>query len=103
MLYLKCRWHHSSPDQPIILYSELDEERWEQRKVEIFADGRAGFADRHRESGETRLGLAPVPSIAAIVADPEFDPVEVSKEEFESVWVDAISRSAKYLPHSNKP
>jgi hypothetical protein len=81
----------------------LDEERWERRKVYIFADGRAGYADRYQESGNTRLGLVPVPPLADIAADPEFDPAEISKEEFELVWNDAVSRSGTTLPHANKP
>ena len=93
MIYLRCRWKHSFPDEPILLYSELDDERWERRKVEIFADGRANYADSDQESGDTRLGLVPVPTFGEIAADPQFDPAEVSREEFESVWNDAVSRS----------
>ena len=103
MTYLKCRWKHSIPDEPTLLYSELDEERWERREVYIFADGRAGYADRHQESGNTRLGLVPVPSLADVAAHPQFDPAEISKEEFELVWNDAVSRSGTTLPHANKP
>ena len=89
MIYLRCRLKHSFRDEPTLLYSELDDERWECRKVEIFADGRTGYADRHQES---ILGSVPVPSLAEITADLQFDPIEVSKEEFESVWNDAVSR-----------
>ena len=103
MIYLRCRWKHSFPDEPILLYSELDDERWEHRKVEIFADGRMAYADRHRESGDTGLGLVPVPPLAEIAADPQFDPAEISKAEFELVWNDAVSKSGKTLPHSNNP
>lgn len=92
MIYLRCRLKHSFRDEPTLLYSELDDERWECRKVEIFADGRTGYADRHQESGSTILGSVPVPSLAEITADLQFDPIEVSKEEFESVWNDAVSR-----------
>ena len=103
MVYLRCRWKHSFPDEPTLLYSELDDERWERRKVEIFADRRARYADRHQESGDTRLGLVPVPTLADIAVDPQFDPAEVSKEEFDLVWNDAVSRSGTTLPHANKP
>ena len=72
-------------------------------KSRTFADSRAGYADRRQESGDTSLGLAPVPPLAEIAADPQFDPTEVSKEEFESVWNDAVSRSGKAVPHSDKP
>lgn len=102
MIYLRCRWNHSVPGEPTLLYSELDDERWERRKVEIFADGRAGYADRYQESGDTRLGLAPVPALSDIAADPQFEPAEVSKEEFELVWNDAVSRSGKALPDADK-
>ena len=102
MIYLRCRWRHSFPNEPILLYSELDGERWELRKVEIFADGRAAYADRHQKIGNTCLGLVPVPPFAEIAADPQFDPAEVSKEEFESVWNDAILGSRKTVPYPNK-
>jgi hypothetical protein len=35
MSYLKVKWNRSFPDEPMLLYSELDRERWEVRKVEF--------------------------------------------------------------------
>lgn len=35
MEYMKCRWHHDDDDYPVWIYAELDEERWEVRKLEI--------------------------------------------------------------------
>ncbi len=32
MTYLRVGWKHQHPDEPVILYSELDAERWEVRK-----------------------------------------------------------------------
>jgi hypothetical protein len=49
MTYFKCKWNHAYRDEPVLLYSELDEERWETRKVEIFRDGKMGFASRDTE------------------------------------------------------
>jgi len=43
MTYLKVKWIHSHPDAPVLLYSELDRERWEVRKVEVFRDGSLGL------------------------------------------------------------
>lgn len=57
MTYFKCKWNHAHGDEPVLMYSELDEERWETRKVEIFRDGKMGFANRETESGGSRLGL----------------------------------------------
>jgi len=45
MTYFKCKWNHTFPDEPIMLHSELDDQRWERRKVETFRDGRMGYAD----------------------------------------------------------
>jgi hypothetical protein len=42
---------------PVVLYSELDDNRFEVRKVEVFRDGRLGYADAVRSSGGTGLGL----------------------------------------------
>jgi uncharacterized protein DUF6881 len=94
MTYLKCNWNHSFPDAPITLYSELDDLRWELRKVEVFRDGRMGYADRRKEVDGSRLGLDPVPALAEIAADPQFQPVEITSLEFESVWNAATGAQA---------
>ena len=44
MIYLKVKWNHSFSDEPVLLYSELDRERWEVRKVEVFPGGRMAYA-----------------------------------------------------------
>ncbi|WP_353885443.1 DUF6881 domain-containing protein [Acinetobacter bereziniae] len=36
MQYLKVEWMHDFLDEPIFLYSELDKNRNELRKVEVF-------------------------------------------------------------------
>lgn len=89
--YLKVEWHHDFPDEPIWLYSELDNERYERRKVEIFRDGRHTFAGTGESSGNTMLGEIPTPSLDELAETGEFTPTEISQEEFEVVWVAAIS------------
>lgn len=86
MQYIKVRWLHDDPDEPVLLYSELDEERWEVRKVEIYRDGRHELACDWLVTGTTRLGEVPVPPLEEIAADPEFEPTEITKEEFEEAW-----------------
>src|SRR5262245_53946624 len=86
MRYIKVKWIHSSPDEPVLLYSELDDDRWETRKVEVFSNGRIGFASAAESGGTTRLGEIPVPSLDEIAAEGEFEPLEISKAEFEKVW-----------------
>ena len=89
MNYLKVKWIHTYPDQPVFIYSELDDDRWELRKVEIFPDGRMGYADPEVEVGRTGLSELPLPSFEKIAADPEFEPEVISKAEFERIWARA--------------
>jgi hypothetical protein len=86
MTYMKVKWSHSSSDYPVLLYSELDADRWEKRKVEIYADGRADFAGQNEQTGKTELGIVPVPDIEDIAAQPEFEPATISAQEFEAAW-----------------
>lgn len=96
MNYIKVRWLHDSPEYPTLLYSELDAGMWEVRKVEIYADGRIDFASGDEHSGRTDLGLVPVPSLKEIASNPDFEPVAISAEEFETIW-----RVARAKPSGN--
>jgi|SRR5215470_1082504 len=87
MKYFKVRWIHQHSDEPVWLYSELDEDAWEIRKVEVFADGSQGFASPSECKGPTALGIVPVPPLEVIVKDPEFEGTEITKEEFEELWL----------------
>src|ERR1035437_670067 len=77
--YLKVEWLHSFPDEPRWLYSELDADRNETRKVEGFPDGKLGYAALGKSSGGTRLSEVPIPPNAEIAADPQFRLVEILK------------------------
>jgi hypothetical protein len=48
MTYIKVGWKHGHHDYPVILYSELDARRFEVRKVEVFRNGRCGWASDRR-------------------------------------------------------
>ena len=88
MTYLRVLWKHSLADEPVELLSELDERRFEVRKVEVFRGGHKGYAG-HTESGRgTRLSLEPVPCMTDIASDPQFLPEEISREEFDLAWQD---------------
>jgi hypothetical protein len=93
MTYFKCKWNHAHADEPVLLYSELDDERWETRTVEIFRDGKMGLADRDTEFGGSGLGLEPIPPLTEIAADPQFEPEAITKAEFELVWSEATHRA----------
>ena len=89
MTHIAVTWHHENPDYPIELFSELDNARFEVRKVEIFRDGRKCFADVSNRSGETALGILPVPPLEEIALDHQFTPRLVTRDEFEAAWIAA--------------
>ena len=86
MEYLKVEWKHESDEYPVVMYSEIDDERMEIRKVEVFRNGTVGSAEKSRSSGKTELGIVAVPSVDEIASEPEFVPFAISKNEFEKVW-----------------
>ena len=87
MRYLYVKWTHKDPGAPVHIYSELGDDRFELRKVEIWADGRKGFADSTEEAGGTALGSMPVPTLAEIAAQPEYQAKEIPQEEFQRIWL----------------
>jgi len=89
MKYTRVKWKHDQPDAPALIYSELDADQWEQRKIEVFSDGRMNYADKTREAGDTMLSLEPLPELEKIAMDPQFEVSEISKEDFEVLWTGA--------------
>lgn len=89
MRYIKIRWKHSFDNDPVIIYSEIDDNDWEVRKVEVFKDGNLGFSDGVTEKSGTYLGQVPVPPMDIIAESSEFEPNIISKEDFEKKWVEA--------------
>lgn len=91
MKCVKVRWFHQNPDYPVMLYSELDSQNWEVRKIEAYVDGRMDFADHEKRSGSTKLSIEPYPPLEDIGADSEFEPSLIAMDEFERVWAEALS------------
>ena len=87
MKYFFARWLHDFMDEPTSFYSEIDEHRYEVRKIEIYRDGRFGIATQEFQYGETELGDQAIPSLAEINEDPKFEAHEISREEFEQEWL----------------
>jgi hypothetical protein len=86
-IYIRVRWLHSDAEYPVELWSELNECREEVRKMEIWADGRVGYASHNAEVGGTSFGEGgPLPPLSEIAADPEFELEEITQAEFEECW-----------------
>jgi len=89
--YIRVQWNHTDPEEPVTLFSELDEERREVRRVEVFADGRIGYANERGSFGRTRLAERPISTIDEIAAIPEFEPLEITRAEFDEIFDKALS------------
>lgn len=85
--YLYAKWKTAPADSPVEFYSELDDARWEKRKVEVFPDGHIGYASAAKSSNDgTRLSIVALPPLNEITRQIEFDAKMVSAEEFEAAW-----------------
>ncbi len=95
MTYQKVAWNHDSPKFPIEILSELDHERYEMRKIELFRDGRINLAGPEGTPSEEYLSENPFPSDEIIAKQPHLKLLPTSKEEFEQLWqVAAVSTAA---------
>jgi hypothetical protein len=93
MTYIDVQWLHSNADYPIRLLSELDDDRREIRKLELYANGRVGHATAISNSGDTMLSTEPLPTIEAINLQKEFDGTEIDGQSFEKLWGQYVVRN----------
>lgn len=84
--YISVRWLHANPEEPVLLVSELSAGRMELRKLEYYKSGKVGTASRTHSSGGTILSTVPVPELAEINADRQFQGHEISEDDFNSQW-----------------
>jgi hypothetical protein len=92
MRYIRVNWTHTYPDEPIEIYSEFDEDRWETRKIEIFRDRSASYASSAENSGTSILAEVPISSLEEINSDPQFQAVEITPDEFQQLWVHVVQK-----------
>jgi hypothetical protein len=92
MQYLRIFWHQNDPAYPFVLISELDEARFEVRKLEIFRNARIAWAGPGEATGAdpsgkiTELGTTALPPNAEIAANPEFSLAVIDASEFAHHW-----------------
>ena len=66
MFYMRTLWFHDNNDDPSIIYSELDQNRYEVRKIEFFKSGNHLYASQEKERESCILGELPIPKIEEI-------------------------------------
>lgn len=80
--YLRVAWRHDFDDEPVTLLSEIVDGE-EVRKVEIYRDGHADFADTARATGSTSLSETLMPSFEELTEQDEFLPEVIDAETLE--------------------
>lgn len=90
MTYIKVSWKHDFPDEPILMFSELDDDRNEIRKVEVYRGNWLGYACKYRNKNGTLLSECELPELSVINEDIQFEGIEIEKDEFEKVWKKAL-------------
>lgn len=73
-----------------MIYSELDIERFEVRKVEFYADGSVGYTTKTTNCNNAYLGVGafpPVEDYNALNAEvEELEAYRITKNEFLEIW-----------------
>ena len=88
MRYFKIHWIHSFTDEPEYIFSEIDEEGYEVRKVEIFKNGNHILYSNNINSD--RLVEGKYPSLEELNYEEETEvmqTIEIPKSEFCNVWL----------------
>lgn len=87
MQYIRLIWRHADTDLPTEILSEIDDERYKSRKIEVFADGHVQCASEQLKDGDTRLGDVPCPPLKVVnVPGSELTAAYITREEFEARW-----------------
>lgn len=79
MEYVKYFWKYTDDDTPILIFAELDEERYSIRDISV-------FPDRHIEIQGEYISEEPYPQNEEINDMVDFKIFNISKDEFEKVW-----------------
>lgn len=88
--FVRVSWRHDLDDEPVtMLYESLD--GVERRKIEMWRDGHTGFATAFVARGGSTHSLESLPGLEQINQDPQFEAVEITREEFEHSWDHALA------------
>ena len=83
--FIYVLWHHDHAEEPVKIISEIVS-GIETRKIEIYRDGRIGFADANRATGGSILSEGIMPSLVDINAQAEFSGEQISEAAFAKLW-----------------
>lgn len=93
MKYYQIYWIHDYPTDPIYLYSEVGNDGYEIRKINIYRDNTVGYAIDEIEFNGAGLSEKPFPPLEELNGKDEWDELisqEISFKEFEQVWEEKV-------------
>jgi hypothetical protein len=89
MRYVKINWIHNHNDEPLQIYSEIGEDGYEIRKVEVFKNQKFGYAKDDVTVNGTALSDEIFPDLSELNGKDEWDEMnsaEILQDDFESIW-----------------
>lgn len=87
MNHILLEWFHTFQDEPCLIYSEIDDQRYEVRKIEIYKNGTIARYDEQMTDSLFRLADVRFPeNLDEINQYQEFCAKYISQEEFEKIW-----------------
>ncbi len=87
MEYIQLEWFHDVAEDPCIIYSEINGQRYEVRKIAAFKDGTYMKCNEEMINSQIELADVPFPvNLEEINQDKQFYAKYISKEEFQEKW-----------------
>ena len=87
MEYVKLKWFHDIETEPCIIYSEISDQRYEVRKIEVYKSGVCVKCDENMIGSQAILADVPFPTDFDVInQDKQFYITYINKEEFERIW-----------------
>lgn len=97
MTYVLVEWSHDLDDEPVEIYSELDEARRETRKVEFYRNGLC-FSYGAERGGCLALADVPFPvDLRALNRPGEIEAHTITAAHFQAVWGQAQERPDGFM------
>ena len=100
MRYLLAEWTHQEEDEPYLIYSEMDEERRETRRVEFYRNG-STFSYGGERGNEGALRREPFPEdlrdLRPETGEGDYTAREISPGLFYAIWNQAQERPDGFM------
>jgi hypothetical protein len=91
--YVHVIWNAPAQVQPIGYYDEIDSDRWSIRCIREFSDGSFSTFGKTTYNWRDVMPEAPIPHLAEINEDPQFQARNIPRRAFESLWVKHYGRN----------